>query len=251
MQLLAQQTSPDTSTPQTSAPATSHSPLPSTHADPVPSLPDSPKPKTDSNDPDDQTGKQTKRILWIIPNYRSVSANTFLPPLSLKQKFWLATQESFDYSAFVYAGIFAGAAMAQKSQPQFGQGAAGYGIYFAHTFADDTIENFMVEAIVPTLTKEDPRYYTLGKGGFFKRTGYAVSRLFITRTDSGHPTFNVSEFVGSGAAAGIGNAYYPTDTNQWVKTYQRWASQIIQDGISNVAKEFWPDINKAVFHNKY
>jgi hypothetical protein len=115
--------------------------------------------------------------------------------------------------------------MAQKSQPQFGQGAVGYGIYFAHTFADDTIENFMVEAIVPTLTKEDPRYYTLGKGGFFRRTGYAVSRLFITTTDSGHPTFNVSEFVGSGAAAGIGNVYYPTNTNQWVKTYQRWASQ--------------------------
>jgi hypothetical protein len=68
-----------------------------THANPVPSLPESPKPKTDSNDPEDQTGKQTKRILWIIPNYRFVSANTFLPPLSLKEKFWLATQESFDY----------------------------------------------------------------------------------------------------------------------------------------------------------
>jgi hypothetical protein len=236
---------------QTSTPAT-QSPVPSTSpADPKPALPDSPKPKTDPTDPDDQTGKQTKRILWIIPNYRSVSANTFLPPLSLKQKFWLATQESFDYSAFIYAGIFAGAAMAQNSQPAFGQGAAGYGNYFAHTFADDTIENYMVEAIVPTLTKEDPRYYTLGKGGFFKRTGYAVSRLFITRNDSGHNTFNISEFVGAGAAAGIGNAYYPTNVNQWVKTYQRWASQIIQDGLSNVAKEFWPDINKAIFHNKY
>ena len=46
--------------------------------------------------------------------------------------------------------------MAQESQPQFGQGAAGYGIYYAHTFADDTIENYMVGAIVPTLTNEDP-----------------------------------------------------------------------------------------------
>jgi hypothetical protein len=220
-------------------------------ADPKASLPDSPKPQTDPVDPSDQSGQQTKRILWVIPNFRSVSADTHLPPLGFKDKFWLATQDSFDYSAFIYTGIFAGVAMAQKSQPQFGQGAAGYGIYFAHTFADNTIENYMVGAIVPTLTKEDPRYYTLGKGGFFKRTGYAISRLAITRPDSGNATLNISEFVGAGAAAGIGNAYYPTNQNQWVKTYQRWVSQIIQDGLSNVPKEFWPNVNHAIFHNKY
>ena len=67
----------------------------------------------------------------------------------------------------------------------------------------------MTEAIVPAVTREDPRYYTMGKGGFVKRTGYAVSRLFITRTNSGKSTFNLSEIVGAGAAAGIGNAYYP------------------------------------------
>ena len=207
---------------------------------------DSPQPKTDA----DQTGVQTKRILWVIPNYRSVSANTYLPPQSFKEKFWLATQDSFDYSAFIYEGMVAGIAMAGKSEPTFGQGASGYGLYYAHTFADGTIENYMVEAIVPALTKEDPRYYTLGQGGFFKRTGYAVSRLFITRTDSGKSTFNVSEFVGAGAAAGISNAYYPPG-NEWVKTYQRWGSQIFQDGLSNIAKEFWPDINRTIFHNKY
>ncbi len=210
--------------------------------------PDSPQPKVQ---PAGSTGQQTKRILWIIPNYRSVSVDAHLPPQTFKEKFWLATQDSFDYSAFAYAGIFAGVAMAQKSTPDFGQGAAGYGNYFAHTFADDTVENYMVEAVVPAVTKEDPRYYTLGRGGFVKRTGYAVSRLFITRTDSGKRTFNVSEVVGAGAAAGIGNIYYPTDQNQLVKTYQRWISQILQDGASNILKEFWPDINHALFHNKY
>jgi len=207
---------------------------------------DSPQPKVSTENP----AQQTKRILWIIPNYRAVSANTYLPPQSFKEKFWLATQDSFDYSAFLWVGMVAGIAMAGKSQPSFGQGAAGYGIYYAHNFADNTIENYLVEAIVPVATKEDPRYYTLGHGGFFKRTGYSFSRLFITRTDAGHNTFNVSEIVGAGAAAGIGNLYYPNE-NTWVKTYQRWASQILQDGISNIAKEFWPDINRAVFHNKY
>jgi hypothetical protein len=209
---------------------------------------DSPQPKTDPNQ--SQGPQQTKRILWIVPNFRSVSADTFLPPQSFKEKLWLATQESFDYSAFIYEGIVAGIAMAGKSEPQFGQGASGYGLYYAHTFADGTIENYMVEAFVPAATKEDPRYYTLGHGGFFKRTGYAVSRLLITRNDAGNNTFNFSEIVGAGAAAGIGNLYYPPQ-NTWVKTYQRWGSQILQDGLSFIAKEFWPDINRAVFHNKY
>ena len=207
---------------------------------------DSPQPKTDA----DQTGEQTKRILWIIPNFRSVSADTYLPPQSFKEKFWLATQDSFDYSGFIYEGIVAGIAMAGKSEPSFGQGASGYGLYYAHTFADGTIENYMVEAIVPAITKEDSRYYTLGRGGFIKRTGYAISRVFVTRNDAGNNTFNFSEIVGAGAAAGISNAYYPPG-NTWVKTYQRWESQILQDAISFGFKEFWPDINRAVFHNKY
>jgi hypothetical protein len=209
---------------------------------------DSPQPKTEQNQ--DQGGGQTKRILWIIPNFRSVSANTYLPPQTFKEKFWLATQDSFDYSAFIYEGIVAGIAMAGKSEPQFGQGASGYGLYYAHTFADGTIENYFVEAIVPAVTKEDPRYYTLGHGGIFKRTGYALSRLVITRNDAGHNTFNFSEIVGAGAAAGVSNLYYPPQ-NTWVKTYQRWGSQILQDGISFVFKEFWPDVNRAVFHNKF
>ena len=211
------------------------------------SKPDAPQPKINADD----SGQQTKRILWIIPNFRAVSAETHLPPLSTKDNFWLATQDSFDYSSFLYTGLIAGGAMAAKSEPSFGQGASGYGNYFAHGFADGTIENYMVEAIVPSLVKEDPRYYTLGRGGFFKRSGYALSRLFITRTDSGNPSPNISEIVGAGAAAGIGNAYYPADTNVWVKTYQRWIGQILQDAAGNLAKEFWPDINRAIFHNKY
>lgn len=209
---------------------------------------DSPKPKVET---DETPPPQTKRILWIIPNYRAVSTMTHLPPLTVKEKFWLATQDSFDYSSFIFTGMLAGIAMANVSEPSFGQGAAGYGIYYAHAFADGTIENYMTEAIVPTLTKQDPRYYTLGQGGFFKRTAYSFSRLFITRTNSGRNTFNVSEVVGAGAAAGIGNAYYPSESNTWVKTYQRWGTQLALDGAGDILKEFWPEINRAIFHNKY
>jgi hypothetical protein len=218
------------------------------------SLPDAPtptvNPSTPSN-PNDQSGKQPKRILGIIPNYRAVSAYEHLPPLNFKGELWLATQDTFDYSDFIFVGGLAGIDMAGKSQPAFGQGAEGYGKYYWHVFVDGAIENYMTEAIVPAATKEDPRYYTLAKGGFVKRTGYAVSRLFITRTSSGGRTFNLSEIVGAGAAAGIGNAYYPAESNPWVKTYQRWGTQVGLDGVFNVLKEFWPDIDQKIFHGKY
>jgi len=219
-----------------------------------PSVPDAPKaqvsPSTASN-PDQDYGKQDKRILGIIPNYSAVSANTHLPPLNFKSELWLATQDTFDYSDFIFVGGLAGIDMAGKSQPSFGQGAEGFGKYYWHVFVDGAVENYMTEAIIPVATNEDPRYYTLGKGGFPRRTAYALSQLFITRTNSGKRTINLSELVGSGAAAGIGNAYYPAEANPWVKTYQRWGTQVGLDGLFNVLKEFWPDINRAVFRGKY
>jgi len=200
---------------------------------------------------DNSEGKQPKRILWVIPNYRSVSANTQLPPLAFKQKFWLATQDSFDYSSFIVAGMLAGSAQAKNSTPEFHQGAAGYGRYYWHSFADQAVGNYFTEAIVPAATRQDPRYYTLGHGGFLRRTGYAVSRLLITKTDSGGRGFNFSEIIGNGAGAGISDLYYPRAERTWTKTGQKWLTQVGVDGLFNILKEFWPDIDHAVFRGHY
>ena len=82
------------------------------------------------------SAKQSKRILGIFPNYRAVSADTQLPPLPLRKKFWLATQDSFDYSSFITAGMLAGIAQAKNSTPEFGHGSAAYGRYYWHAVAD-------------------------------------------------------------------------------------------------------------------
>jgi hypothetical protein len=196
-------------------------------------------------------GKQPKRILGIIPNYRSVSADVELPPDTLKEKFKLATEDSFDYSSFIFAGLLAGVGDAQRSYPEFGHGGAAYGRYYWHAFADQAVGNYFTEAIVPAATREDPRYYTKFHGSVFNRAGYAVSRLFITRTDDGSETFNFSEIMGNGAGAGISDLYYPSRERTWTKTGQKWVTQVGLDGFFNIFKEFWPDINKKVFHQKY
>jgi hypothetical protein len=193
-------------------------------------------------------GKQSNHILWVIPNYRAVSADTRLDALSSSAKFKLATEDSFDYSSLLVAGFTAGVSQAKNQTPEFHQGGAGYARYFWHSFADQAVGNYLTEFIVPCATHEDPRYYTRYHGGFAKRTAYAFTRLFVTRTDSGGEAFNFSEIVGNGAGAGISDLYYPSQERTWTKTGQKWASQVALDGIFNAMKEFWPDVRQHVFH---
>jgi hypothetical protein len=199
---------------------------------------------------DQMQGKQTKRILFLVPNFRAVSADQHLPPQSVKEKFKTAALDSFDYSAFIFVAGQAGIAQANKSYPEFGQGAAGYGRYYWHTLADEINENTWVEFIVPSLLRQDTRYYTLGRGNFGKRLAYAFSRVAITRSDSGKETFNASEFLGAAAFSGTANLYYPSQERTFTKTYQRYIENLAIDSCVMAFKEVWPDINNAIFHQK-
>jgi hypothetical protein len=120
-------------------------------------------------------GGQTKRILFIIPNFRAVSSDQRLPPQTVKEKFTTATLDSVDYSSFILVAIQAGIAQARNSTPEFRQGAAGYARYYWHTYADSADENLWVEFILPTALHQDSRYYTLGRGGFPKRLAYSLT----------------------------------------------------------------------------
>jgi len=206
--------------------------------------------KTSSSSSNSSSTEQTKRILGIIPNFRSVSADVILPPQTAKDKFKIGLQDTFDYSNFIFVGAQAGLSQATNSYPAFHQGARGYGRYYWHTFADQSDENIWVESILPAAFHEDSRYYTLGHGGFLKRTAYSISRVIITRTDSGTESFNASEIIGAGGAAGISSAYYPSQYCTWTKTGQRWLTNVILDGANFVVREFWPDVHSAFRHHK-
>jgi hypothetical protein len=212
------------------------------------SLPDSPTPQT--TPAAEHTDQQTSRILGILPNFRAVSANQHLPPQSVKEKFVTASEDSFDYSSLFIPLALAGYNELRTNTPEFGGGGVGYGRYLWHSAVDQTSENYFVEFIVPSITREDTRFYTLGSGGFWHRTGYALSRAVVTRSDAGKPTFNASEIIGAGAAAGISNLYYPSHERTVGNTVQNWGIDVAIDAASFVLKEFWPDINHALFHGE-
>jgi len=216
---------------------------------PAASSPQQTPPPTDSQKTSLE-GKQTKRILGIVPNFRAVSVDTKLPPETWKEKFKESSEDSWDYSDFVFVAILAGVDEAEGSYPEFYEGAAGYGRYYWHSLADQVDEDYQVEFIFPAVLHQDSRYYTLGHGGFAKRAIYAFSRIVVTRTDNGNEAFNASEIVGAGAAAGISNFYYPSQERTWTKTGQRWVLNVGLDGATFAFKEFWPDLNSRFFHQK-
>jgi hypothetical protein len=196
----------------------------------------------------DSTQPQNDRIFGVLPNYRTVEIPKLQnPPLTAREKFKLAAEDSFDPYAYVVAGAFAGLAQAQNDPKSWGQESWGpFTKRYLASFADQTDENMMTEAVVPALLKQDPRYFRLGTGSFFKRTGYAVSRIWVTRTDAGGTTFNFSEIAGAGLASAISNLYYPPENRTLSKNLSRWGIMVGEDTFFNLLKEYWPDIKHKV-----
>ena len=207
-----------------------------------------PEPPAQPNPSASGRAPQTRRILGIIPNFRAISTDEKLPPQTVKDKFVTASEDSFDYSSIFIPLLIAGYSLGTNADPEFGHGGVGFGRYLWHAAVDQTSENYMVEFVVPVATHEDTRYYTLGRGTFLKRTGYALSRALVTRSDAGKEVFNVSEVVGAGAAAGLSSLYYPTRQRSFGNTGEEWGLDVGIDAASFVAKEFWPNINHWLFH---
>jgi len=191
---------------------------------------------------------QPKRILGMMPNYEAVSAGAIPPPPTAKQSFKIATQNSFDYSSFVFTGITSLLAEGTDAHPQLGKGVAGFGRYYWRGQVDKTTGNYLVLFALPTLLHEDERYFAKGEGGVWKRLGYATSRVLITPDYHGRNTFNASEILGRGMAQGISTAYYPEEDRTAGKVMTRFAYAVLRDALTNAFHEFWPDIARHVLH---
>jgi hypothetical protein len=187
--------------------------------------------------------------MGVMPNFRSVSAGATVPRETVREKVETSTLDNFDYTSLFFAGVIAGGSFVTKATPEFHQGAAGYARYYWHTVADQSVENYFVELIVPTITREDSRYYAMGKegGSVWRRAGYSLSRVLVTRTDSGNTTFNYSEITGSAAAASVSSFYYPSKERTLGNGLRDWGLDITYDSVTFMFREFWPDISHSIF----
>jgi hypothetical protein len=182
--------------------------------------------------------EEKQRVLGVIPNFYV----TYVPnaaPLTPKQKYHLAWKQNIDPFLFVSAGAVAGIQQARNEFSGFGQGAQGYAKRYGATYTHVTISNFLGHAVLPSIFKQDPRYFYKGAGTAKSRVLYALANAVICKGDNGHWQVNYSRIIGSLAAGGISNLYYPaSDRNGPALTFENAAIGIGSTAVHNLMKEF-------------
>lgn len=200
-----------------------------------------------TTNPLDQEPPGGKRVFGVLPNYRTASADLEGSTLTAKQKMTIAAKDSFDYPLVILAAAFAGLDQLTDSDPSFGQGVEGYAHRLGAWYLDESIGNMMTEGIFPAILHQDPRYFRKGSGSIMSRAGYALSRVIITDKDGGKKQFDYSEWLGNATGVAISQIYHP-DNRTAVDASELLLEQVGTDAISQVLKEFWPDIKRKWFH---
>jgi hypothetical protein len=182
--------------------------------------------------------QEKQRVLGIIPNfYVSYAPNP--APLTPKLKFELAWKSSTDPFTFVAVGMVAGIGQAADRWGGYGQGAEGYAKRFGATYGDVVIGTFIGGAILPTVLKQDPRYFYKGTGTKKSRILHALESSVICRGDNGRRQPNYSSVFGNIAAGGISNLYLPSnDRNTAGAIFSAAFIRMGEIAVANVFQEF-------------
>jgi hypothetical protein len=197
-----------------------------------------------------EKNKKNDRMFFVMPNYLTVENQSQIAPISWKEKFAITAKGAFDPYEFAIVGVLSGIRQAENAYPGFGQGMEGYGKRYGTAFADQVDGNIMVGGVFPTILRTDPRYFQMGKGRPIVRLAYAFTRIFVTRTDSGHRLFNFPEFAGNATAIAISNTYYPAADRGFSASAHNWGVQMGIDAFGDELKEFWPDIHRRLIRKK-
>jgi hypothetical protein len=182
--------------------------------------------------------EEKQRVLGVLPNFY-VSYVSNAAPLTSKQKFKLAWKTVIDPFTLVFVGGAEGVEQAQNHFIEYGQGAQGYGKRFGAGYADVVTGTFIGSALLPSLLKQDPRYFYKGTGSTRSRALYAIANSVICKGDNGHWQVSYSNILGSLAAGGISNLYYPAlDRDGAELTFENMAIGIGATAVSNLLQEF-------------
>jgi hypothetical protein len=182
--------------------------------------------------------EEKQRVLGVIPNFY-VSYVTHAVPLTPKQKFELAWKTTTDPISFGINGFIAGLQQAQNDFSGYGQGAQGYAKRYGASYTDFVAGTFIGSAILPSLLKQDPRYFYKGSGSKRSRALYAIASSVMCKGDDGHWQANYSSILGGLAAGGISNLYYPAkDRNGASLTFENALIGIGASAGANLLQEF-------------
>ncbi len=182
--------------------------------------------------------EEHQRVLGVLPNFY-VTYVPNAPPMTTREKYMLALRWSVDPITWLSTGAVAGMEQAENSYRGYGQGAQGYGKRYGANYADGFIGNMLGGAVLPALFKQDPRYFYKGTGTTRSRILYAIANAVVCRGDNGHTQFDYSGILGSLAAGGISNLYYPAASRRGVAlTFEGTGLGTLGSAAGNLFQEF-------------
>ncbi|HEX3543110.1 MAG TPA: carboxypeptidase-like regulatory domain-containing protein [Candidatus Acidoferrum sp.] len=182
--------------------------------------------------------QEHQRVFGVVPNFY-VSYISNAAPLTPRQKFQLAWKTSIDPVSFGVTGIVAGIEQAQNDFGGYGQGMKGYAERYGAAYGNFVIGTYIGSAILPSLWKQDPRYFYKGTGTKRSRALNAVAQSVICKGDNGHWQLNYSGLIGGLAASGISNIYYaPKDRDGVGFTFENALIGIGTTAVTNLLQEF-------------
>src|ERR1700730_2909187 len=154
--------------------------------------------------------QEKQRVFGVIPNFY-VSYESNPAPLTAKHKFELAWKSASDPITLIGVGVQAGVGQAGDRWSAYGQGAQGYAKRYGASYANVFAATFIGGAVMPSVLKQDPRYFYKGSGSKRSRILYALASSVICKGDNGHWQPNYSNVVGSFAGAGMQALYLPAN----------------------------------------
>ena len=182
--------------------------------------------------------EEKQRVLGVFPNYY-VSYDHDAVPLNARQKFQLAWKMSIDPVTWAMTGVVAGVEQDAGTFPGYGQGMQGYGKRFGAYYTDGFTATMLGGAILPSLLRQDPRYFYKGTGSVGSRIGYAVANAVVCTGDNGHWQPNYSGILGGIAAGGISNLYYPSSNRSDIDvTFENALIGTAEGAVQNLIQEF-------------
>jgi len=198
------------------------------------------KPSPEAKKDDDQ------RIFGVVPNYKTVNdPDQPISSISTRQKFQLVLHY-FDPFTYGFTALQAGIQQESNSPKEYRQGVLGYSKRYGADFTDAFTNELFTVGVFRALLREDPRYFRRGTGGAPRRTGYAISRVLVARTDAGTHRLNYSELLGNFTSGAISTAYYPKSERAFSDVATRASFQIGYDALFNIVKEFYPRHQKEI-----
>ena len=165
---------------------------------------------------------------------------------SSKDKLRIAASNVVDPFNLITIGATAAITIGSDPHTEYGPGMKGWAKNSATLLTEDMTGAFFVTYLVPSLVRQDPRYYRMPNASIPRRIVNVIVQPIWTRGDSGNHMLNYGNLIGIPATITLANVYVPGRKQGVGPTAESSAIAIASSPIDNLITEFLPDVAKHI-----